>query len=94
MNERELKDGTWTQRVVTHRGPVWRTIIRESSLEDGRFRRARFVLEGGPTIVVSAEELRQVVAHRNPRHKSLCPLRINPTESTINGEKVEIQTQD
>jgi hypothetical protein len=94
MNDRELKDGTWTQRVVTHRGPVWRTTIWESSLEDGRFRRARFVLEGGPTIVVSAEELRQVVAHRNPRHKSLCPLRINPTESTINGEKVEIQTQD
>jgi hypothetical protein len=61
---------------------------------DTRFRRARFVLEGGPTILVSAEDLRQLVAHRNPRDRSLCPLRINPTESTINGEKVDLQISD
>ena len=94
MKGHELEDGTWTQRVVTHRGSVWRTIIQESSVSDSRFRRARFVLGGGPTILVPADDLRRIIAHRNPRHRSLCPLRINPTESTINGEKVEIQIRD
>ena len=68
--------------------------MHESSITDGRLQRARFILEGGPTILVLAEDLRQVVAHRNPRHGSLCPLHINPTERTINGEKVDLQITD
>ena len=94
MKDCKMQDGTWTRRVVTHKSDVWRTIIFEPWVSDRRFRQARFVLVGGPTIVVPAEDLRRVVAQTEVRGRTACPLRIEPNASTINRQKVELHVQD
>ena len=94
MNTCEIQDGTWTRRVVTHKSGIWRTIIFEPWVTDSRFRQARFVLAGGPTILVAAEDLRRVVAQTEVRGRIACPLRIDPEAGTINRQKVEFYVQD
>jgi len=92
MNDCNIQDGTWMSRVPTCKRGVWRTIIFEPWVTDSRFRRARFVLVGGPTVSVSADELRHVVTTTEVRGKIACPLRIAPRKSTINDQPVELQT--
>jgi hypothetical protein len=70
---------------------VWRTIIFEPWVTDSRFQQARFVLVGGPTVSVWADDLRQVVATTEVRGKIACPLRIDPQKGTINGQRVDLQ---
>jgi hypothetical protein len=94
MRDCEIQDGTWTQRIVTHRSGVWRTIIFEPWVTDRRFRRARFVLVGGPTVLVPAEHLRRVVAKTKVRGRVACPLRVEPGASTINKQKVQFHVED
>ncbi len=89
MTTCKIQDGTWTRRVATHKNAVWRTIIFEPWVADSRFRQARFVLVGGPTILVLAEDLHRVVAQIAVRGRIACPLRIDPDASTINRQKVD-----
>ena len=93
MKTCKIEDGTWTRRVVTHKNGVWRTIIFEPWVTESRFRRARFVLVGGPTILVPAQDLRRVVAQTEVRGRIACPLRIDPKAGTINKQKVELHIQ-
>src|SRR5439155_11509741 len=67
MKTCQIEDGTWTRRVVTHKNGVWRTVIFEPWVTESSFRRARFVLVGGPTILVPAQDLRRVVAQTEVR---------------------------
>lgn len=90
----DIKDGTWTQRVPWHKDGVWRTIIFKPAVADGRFRRARFVLVDGPTILVSGEDLRRIVEQRLAPGRSACPLSIDPVASTINKQKVELSIEN
>jgi len=94
MTTCEIQDGTWTRRVATHKNGVWRTIIFEPWVTDSRFRHARFVLVGGPTILVLAEDLRRVVAQTEMRGRIAYPLRIEPDASTINRQKVDVSIEN
>jgi hypothetical protein len=93
MAEHETEDGTWTQRVTWHKDGVWRVVIFKSSVTDDHFRRARFVLVGGPTVLVSGHDLRRVVEQELQKLRpggSACPLIINPVAGTINKQKVDL----
>lgn len=93
MADDDIKDGTWTRRVLWHKGGVWRTIIFKPAVTD-RFRRARFVLVDGPTILVSGEDLRRVVEQRLAPGRSACPLRIDPVGRTINKQRLELSIEN
>ena len=94
MEDDDVKDGTWTCRVTWHKDGVWRIVIFKSSVADARFRRARFVLADGPTVLVPGEELRGVVEQRVLSGKSACPLSIDPVASTINKQKVVLSIEN
>ena len=94
MKNSEIQGGTWTRRVLSHKSGVWRTIIFDPWVSDRRFRQARFVLVGGPTILVPAEHLRRVVAQTKVRGSTACPLRTEPNANTINRQKVELHFKD
>jgi hypothetical protein len=97
MTEQETDDGTWTRRVTSHKVGIWRTIIFRSSVTDDRFRRARFVLVGGPTILVSAIDLRRCVEQKLQTLRpggTACPLSIDPVASTINKQKVALSIEN
>ena len=93
MRKADIQDGTWTQRSVNCRNGVWGAFIFEPWVTDMRFRQARFILEGGPTVLVSAEDLQQVVAGTKRRGKLAVPLRIDPQKGTINGQKVDFHAE-
>jgi len=68
-------------------------MIFEPWVSDSRFRQARFVLVGGPSILVPAEDLRRVVGQTKLRGRFAVPLRIDPKASTINGQRVEVRIE-
>lgn len=72
MRDKETEDGTWTLRVPWHNEGIWRTMIFKSWVTGSSFRCARFVLDGGPTILVPAADLRQVVERKLAPGKSVC----------------------
>jgi hypothetical protein len=97
MAEQELEDGTWTQRVTWHKDGVWRIVIFKSSVTGSRFCRARFVLADGPTVLVSADDLRRIVEQKLQKLRpggSVCPLSIDPVASTINKQKVDLSIEN
>ena len=92
-----MEDGTWTQKVTSHRDGVWRIVIFKSSLTGDRFRRARFVLADGPTVLVPAEDLCRVVEQKLQRLSpggTACPLSIDPAAGTINKQKVGLSIEN
>jgi hypothetical protein len=93
MGNYEPKDWVWTQSVATHKDGVWRTIIYNDVLNNGQFRKARFVLADGPTIVVPSGALRDVIALTADRNRDDYVLSINPAERSINGEKVDFTVE-
>jgi hypothetical protein len=93
MKDAEIQDGTWTHRAMSRKAGVWSALIFEPWVTDTRFRRARFILDGGATVLVSAEDLRRVVAGTNRRGKLVIPLRIDKQKSTINGQTVELHEE-
>jgi hypothetical protein len=60
---------------------------------DDRFQQARFVLVGGPTVLVSAGELRRALDATTAPGRLICSVRIDPRKSTINGQPVHLQTE-
>ena len=97
MAEHEIEDGTWTQRVTWHKDGVWRIVIFKSSVADVRFRRARFVLADGPTVLVQGDELRRIVEQKLQKSRpgaAVCPLSIDAAASTINKQKVEFSIEN
>jgi hypothetical protein len=65
-------------------------MIQRTWIINDRFQRARFVLVGGPTILVPAEDLQRALDTTLPV-RLLCSLRIDPWNSTINGQPVHLQ---
>jgi hypothetical protein len=90
MKDVDIQDGTWTHRALSRKPGIWSALICEPWVTDARFRQARFILDGGPTVLVSAEDLRRVVAGTRRRGKVAVPLRIHPEKGTINGQTVEL----
>jgi hypothetical protein len=94
MAAHETEDGTWTQRVTWHKEGVWRIVVFRSAVADVRFRRARFVLAEGPTVLVAGEDLRRVVEQKVLPGKSACPVSIDPVAGTINKLKVALSIEN
>jgi|PlaIllAssembly_1097288.scaffolds.fasta_scaffold3245153_1 hypothetical protein len=97
MADQKIEDGTWTLRVTWHKAGIWRTIIFKPSVTDSRFRRARFVLVDGPTVLVSADDLRRIVEQKLEQLRPgglACPLSIDPVASTINKQKVDLSIEN
>jgi hypothetical protein len=95
MSRAKIVAGIWEKNIkrTWKFNGEWRTDIFKSVLSDPRFRECRFVLENGPTVIVSAEELRRVVEGGSEHYdgKIWGPFSINPTCGTIAGRKVQME---
>jgi hypothetical protein len=88
MSTFKTQDGTWTRRVAVRQKGTWRTSVLRPWVKDHRFQQARFILVGGPTVLVSADDLRQALDASTAPGKLICSVRIDPEKSTINGQPV------
>jgi hypothetical protein len=93
MNTPEIEDGTWTLRVPDSEQGVWKASVDRLWVIDRRFRQARFVLVGGPTVLVSADDLDRAIDASMSPAKMKCLLSINPETSTINNHAVILQIE-
>jgi hypothetical protein len=93
MNSSEIKDGTWTLRVVDCEDGVWEAKLDRLWVISQKFRRARFVLVGGPTVLVSAQDLDNAIDFSMPPAEMRCPLRIDPERKTINDYSVDLHEE-
>jgi hypothetical protein len=94
MSRAKILEGIWTRNVPWRQNGEWRTDIFKSVLSDARLIECRFVLKGGPTIVILVEELRRVLVG-GPDHYSgdiWGPFNINPAQNTLAGQKVQMRT--
>jgi hypothetical protein len=92
MGRAKITNGVWTRNVPWEHNGEWRTDIFKSTLSDCRLRFARFVLNGGPAIVIPADDLRRVITG-GPNHyanKIWGPFNINPTTGTVDRNRVQM----
>ena len=88
MSTFKTQDGTWTRRVAVRQKGTWRTSVLRPWLKDHRFQQARFILVGGPTVLVSADDLRRALDASTAPGRLICSVRIDPEKSPINGQPV------
>ena len=69
---------------------IWRTWIISSWALDPRFMRARFVLEAGPVLLVPASDLQSAIAPYVQAGRSWVPIRIDVSQTAINGTPVSL----
>jgi hypothetical protein len=85
----------WVRRIPKKwiRNGEGRTDIFKSVLSDARLRRCRFVFEGGPTVTITAAELRRAVEDGCEHYddKIWGPFNIDPRGETLDGHKIEMQ---
>ena len=85
--------GRWQRRVPWKKqfGSVWRTDMFKTVLADERLKEAAFICKQGPTIVVSATELKRVLPlGRDHYYKAQIwgPFSIDSEAKTIDGHPV------
>ena len=92
MGRAIITNGVWTRNVPWKHNGEWRTDIFKSTLSDYRLRFARFVLNGGPAIVIPADDLRRAVAGGRNHYadKIWGPFNINPRTGTVDGNEVQM----
>jgi hypothetical protein len=88
-----LRDGTWTRRVTVFKNGTWRTLVDKSWVAEERFRQARFELVGGPTVLVSAADLRQACDASKIRSEVMYSILFDLEKGTINDQPVHLQTE-
>ena len=93
MTLSKTQDGTWTLRVTPSRNGTWRTLIEKSWVTDDRLRQARFVLVGGPTVLISADDLRRACDASKIQSELMYSLRFDLEKGTINEQSVDLQTE-
>lgn len=88
-----IVNGVWTRNVPWKNRGVWRTDIFKTVLSDRRLQQCRFVLKGGPTVLVPAEELRRVLGGGAEHYdgKIWGPFDIDPAAHTIDRQRVQMQ---
>src|SRR6266849_10774235 len=93
MPRARIANGIWTRKVPWEHNGEWRTDTFKSTLSDPRLRFARFVLQGGPTVVIAAEELRRVLAGGRDHYgfEIWGPFNINPRAGTVDGKRIQMQ---
>jgi len=96
MSRARIIGGIWTRNVPWEKNGVWRTDMFKSVLADERLRQARFVLAGGPTVLVSAADLKRVLAGGHDHYygrKIWGPFNIDPKGGTIDEHRVEMHVE-
>jgi len=93
MSTFKTQDGTWTRRVAVRKKGTWRTSVLRPWVIEERFQQARFVLVGGPTVLVSAGDLRRALDASTAPGRLICSVRIDPVKSTINDQPVHLRTE-
>jgi hypothetical protein len=93
MSRAKITDGVWTRNVPWEKDGEWRTDMFKSVLADPRLLQARFVLAGGPTVLIPVEDLRRVlVGGRDHYYGEIWgPFNINPKRGTVDGHKVQME---
>ena len=91
MSKATIQNGKWTRNIPKRwkQGSAWRTDMFKSVLNDARLKEALFLCEEGPSIVISAEELRRVLP-KGPDHydgKIWGPFCIDPSASTVGDQQ-------
>ena len=95
ISRAKIIKGRWTRKVPWESGGLWRTDMFKSVLNDLRLREAEFVCEGGPRIIIPAEDLRDVLPklHDHYDGKIWGPFNIDPGASTIDGHSVRMTVE-
>jgi hypothetical protein len=89
----QTQDGTWTRRVPVLKNGTWKTFILKPWVTDDQFCQARFILVGGPTVLVSADDLRRACNASKTRSELMYSLRFDLEKDTINNQPVHFQTE-
>jgi len=93
MSRAKITNGVWTRNVPWEKDGEWRTDMFKSVLADPRLRQARFVLVGGPTVLIPVEDLRRVLVGGRDHYYGRIwgPFNINPKRGTVDGQKVQME---
>jgi hypothetical protein len=94
MDPSQINGGTWTLRVLDRETGVWKVDVDRLWVIDQKFRRARFDLVGGPTVLVSGKNLDDAIDFSMPPARMRWPLRIDPERKTINDYSVDLHAED
>lgn len=81
----KIVKGKWSRKVPWKQNSVWRADIFKSVLDDSRLEIAEFVLKGGPTVQIPAQELRRVLIGGSDHYGSQIwgPFNINPQSKKL-----------
>jgi hypothetical protein len=93
MSRAHIIDGTWRRKVPWKNGGQWRTDIFKTVLSDPQLKYCRFELNGGPTVLIAAPELRRILEGGRDHYDSAIwgPFNINPTDRTVDGHSVQME---
>ena len=85
-------NGVWTRTVPQtwkQNSGEWRTAIYRTTLHNPRLRRCVYILEGGPTVTIPVEQMRQALRGiPTLSNNMVSPFNINPYAKTVAGYKV------
>jgi len=93
LSRAKIISGVWVRKVPWFKNGVWRADIFKSVLSDSRLVVAEFRLAEGPTIRIPKSELERVLVGGADHYDKRIwgPFNINPTDSTVNDQRVQIQ---
>jgi hypothetical protein len=94
MSQAKIVRGVWTRKAPEkwQKNGEWRTAIYKSVLSDRRLRTCRYVLEGGPVVLISVEEMKRAV-EGGPDYSDGAiwgPFNIDPRRKTVAGVQVKM----
>ncbi len=93
MARARITNGIWTRNATWEHNGEWRSDIFKRTLADPRLQFARYVLKGGPTVTIPAEELRRVLEGGRDHYGAEIwgPFNINPKAHTVDGHKIQME---
>jgi hypothetical protein len=95
MAKANIRNGVWTRRVPWHQNGKWRTDIFKSVLGDPCLKECRFILGNGPTLIISATELRKAVVGGADHYDQEIwgPFNLDPSAQTVANCKVAMKVE-
>jgi hypothetical protein len=89
----KISAGVWIRRVPWKQKDEWRTDMFKHVLADPCLHECHFILKDGPTVLITANDLRSILPGGADRYagKIWGPFNIDPTRRTIAGIKVHMQ---
>jgi hypothetical protein len=92
MGRAQITNGIWTRNVTWEHNGEWRSDVFKSTLSDVRLKQVRFILKGGPIVLMPASELRRILESGTDHYggKIWGPFKIIPRTKTVNGQEVQM----